>query len=69
MLALLDPLEKLQAFEDEGKSFERLALLEVMKTKPFGAVWDYFCMTEGTSVGEAFIAEIQEYEKEILLKR
>ena len=69
LYALLEPLESLKRYEAEGKNFERLALLEVMKTRPFGAVWDYFCMTEGVAVGEAYIGEIQSYEKEVLRKR
>ncbi len=69
LYALLEPLDTLKAYEDEGKNFERLALMELMKSKPFGAVWDYFCMKEGVPVGEEYIAEVQAYEKEILSKR
>jgi L-rhamnose isomerase len=69
LFALLEPIEILKKYETEGKNFERLATLEVMKTKPFGAVWDYFCLQQETPVGEDFIVEIQRYEKEILSKR
>jgi L-rhamnose isomerase len=69
LYALLEPLEKLKGYEDEGKNFERLALLELMKSKPFGAVWDYFCLQEGVPVGEEYIREVQVYEKEVLSKR
>lgn len=69
MIAMLEPTKTLIELEEAGKNFERLALLEELKTKPFGAVWDYWCMTENVPVGEKYIAEIQQYEKEVLLKR
>ena len=40
-----------------------------MKSKPFGAVWDHFCMQEGVPVGEDYITEVQSYESEVLSKR
>jgi len=69
MYALLEPLKMLTEFEIKGKNFERLAYLELMKTKPFGAVYDYYCMKNGKLAGEDYIREIQKYEKDILLKR
>ena len=69
MIAMLEPTATLVEYEEEGKNFERLALLEELKTKPFGAVWDYYCMKEGVPVSEAYIANIQEYEKDVLSKR
>jgi L-rhamnose isomerase len=67
--AMLEPAEILKKYENEGKSFERLATLEIMKTKPFGAVWDYFCLTQDVPVAEDYITDIQTYEKEVLMKR
>jgi len=69
LLALLDPIAKLREYEDNGQYFERLALLEEAKSKPFGAVWDYYCYTRGVAVGEQYIADIQKYEKEVTSKR
>ena len=69
LYALLEPLERLRAYENGKKNFERLALLEIMKSKPFGAVWDHFCMQEGVPVGEDYIEEVQSYESEVLSKR
>lgn len=69
MIAMLEPTETLIKYEAAGQNFERLALLEELKTKPFGAVWDYYCMTENVPVGESYIVEIQQYEKEVLAKR
>jgi L-rhamnose isomerase len=33
---------------------------------PFGAVWDYFCESQGVPVGEAWLAEVKTYERGIL---
>ncbi|MGE5411006.1 MAG: L-rhamnose isomerase [Clostridiales bacterium] len=67
--ALLEPTERLKELEVKGKYFERLALLDIMKAKPFGAVYDYYCMINNTPVGEDYICEVQEYENEVLSKR
>lgn len=69
MYALLEPVKMLADFEKSGKNFERLAYLELMKTKPFGAVYDYYCLVNGVPAGEDFIKEIQKYETNVLLKR
>ena len=69
MYAFLEPFKTLVKYEEEGKNFERLALLELLKSKPFGAVWDYYCLTSNVPVGEDYISEIAKYEKEVLVKR
>ncbi len=69
LFALLEPTEKLKKFEELGKNFERLAYLELLKTKPFGAIYDYYCLVNNIPVGEDYIAEIQKYETEELSKR
>jgi L-rhamnose isomerase len=69
MFAMLEPTAKLIETEEAGQNFERLAMLEELKSKPFGAVWDYYCLQNNVPVGEDFIAEIQQYEKEVLAKR
>ena len=67
--AFLEPLPLLRKYEDEGKLFQRLALLEEEKTLPFGAVYDYFNLKNNIPVGETFIAEVEKYENEVLSKR
>ncbi len=69
LFALLEPVKTLVKMEEQGKIFERLAMLELMKSKPFGIVWDYFCMKNNVAVGADYIDEIVKYEKEVLLKR
>ena len=69
LIAMLEPTAEIKKWEEAGKNFERLALLELMKTKPFGAVWNYYCMINDVPVGADFITAIQEYENEVLSKR
>jgi L-rhamnose isomerase len=69
MFALLEPVKMLREFENEGKNFERLAFLESMKTKPFGVVYDYFCLINNVPSGDDYIREIQKYERDVLMKR
>ena len=69
LYAMLEPVSKLKEYEEKGKYFERLALLEILKSKPFGAVWDYYCYKSGVPVGIEYIKEIEKYEKEILSGR
>jgi L-rhamnose isomerase len=69
LFALLEPGDVLLDYEEKGQFFERLAMLELLKTKPFGAIWDYYCMKNEVPVAQDFIAEIQQYEKDVLSKR
>ena len=65
LFALLEPTSMIRRWEEAGKNFERLAYLELMKTKPFGAVWNYYCLLSGVPVAGDLIADIQKYETEI----
>lgn len=69
MQALLEPLALLRKYEANEQFFERLALLEECKSLPWNAVWDMFCLKNEVPVGENFIAEIQQYEREVTSKR
>ena len=67
--ALLEPIARLREFEESGRNFERLALLEVAKSKPFGAVYDYYCLVNDVPAGEDHINEVADHEKRILINR
>lgn len=69
LIAALEPTTELIREEEAGNNFERLALLEELKTMPFGAVWDYYCMIENVPVGIGYIADIKAYEKTVLAIR
>jgi len=68
-IAMLDPIARLKRLELEGDYTSRLALMEESKTLPYSAVWDYHCLRQNVPVGEAWLAEIKTYEKEVLSKR
>jgi len=69
LAALLEPIGMMKELEISGNYTKRLALLEELKGMPFGAVWDYYCMTQGVPVGLGFMDEIQAYESGELAKR
>ncbi|NLJ43124.1 MAG: L-rhamnose isomerase [Bacteroidales bacterium] len=69
LFAMLEPTETLVKFEETGRTFERLSWLELLKSKPFGAVWDYYCLRSGVPAGQDYVEEIVKYEKEVLNKR
>ncbi|MFW5861224.1 MAG: L-rhamnose isomerase [Spirochaetota bacterium] len=69
LMALLEPTPGLLDYEEHDMLFERLAMLEELKTKPYGAVWDYYCLQQGVPVGEEYISTVQEYDKKVLIKR
>ena len=69
LLALLEPIERLRAVECEGDYTSRLALLEELKTLPFGAVWDYYCLTHNVPAGYLWLDAVKQYEQAVLAKR
>lgn len=69
LLALLEPAAELRRVEAEGDLTSRLALLEEIKTLPFGAVWDEYCQRQGVPVGSAWIKDVKAYEGKVLSKR
>jgi L-rhamnose isomerase len=69
MYAMLEPTKTLVAFEEKGSNFERLAYLEMLRTMPFGAVYDFYCLKNNALTGLDYINEIMKYEKDVLLKR
>ncbi|MHC4086268.1 MAG: L-rhamnose isomerase [Planctomycetota bacterium] len=69
LIALLEPAEKLREMEVSGDFTSRLAMLEEMKTMPFGAVWDYYCTKMEVAPAQAWLDEVKAYEKDVLSKR
>ena len=67
--ALLEPTATLRVLEAEGDYTGRLALLEELKTLPFGAVWDHYCDASGVPPGSAWLADIKTYEHQVLALR
>jgi len=69
LCALLEPNEMIKKAEEAGNNFKRLALFEIMKSKPFGAVYDYYCLKSNVPVAQDYIEDIEKYEVEVLRKR
>jgi len=68
LIALLEP-PAIKTAEASGDFTTRLALQEEAKTLPYAAVWDAYCESKGVPAGEAWLAEVKRYEKEVLSKR
>lgn len=69
LAALLDPTERLQALEREGRLGEKLALMEEQRCMPIGAVWDMLCLRADVPPGAAWIPAALDYEKNVLVQR
>jgi len=62
LYALLEPVEQLKEYEAEGDYFSRMALLEELKSMPWGAVWDRYCDENGVPNGLDLVKIVKEYE-------
>ena len=69
LVALLEPRDLLRQYEIEGDFSSRLALQEELKSMPFSAVWDYYCVQKNVPVGMDFMNVIKEYEQKELAAR
>ena len=67
--ALLEPAETFRKLQDQGDFTRLMVLREEMKTYPFGDIWDTYCAREQVPQGEAWLEEIERYEKQVLSKR
>ncbi len=69
LMALLEPISQLKSYEENNRFFERLALLEELKSMPFNAVWDQYCLTMDVPIRTNWISEIIKYENSVTFKR
>jgi len=69
LIALLEPTDILEEYENKNNLFARLAFIEALKIMPFGSVWDFYCKSKGVPLDVEYINEILKYEKEITSKR
>ena len=69
LIALLEPVASLRSAEGRMDYTRRLALFEETKTLPWGAVWEYYCLTEGMPIGMKWLDEVIKYEKDVLCER
>jgi L-rhamnose isomerase len=69
MYALLEPTDRMKEYENTQDYTARLAMLEELKSMPWNAVWDYYCLKHNVPVGYDWLYDVKEYEKDVLLKR
>jgi L-rhamnose isomerase len=69
LMALLEPIDVLRETERNGDFTSRLAILEELKSLPWSAVWDQFCFLSNVPVGEAWLADVKCYERDVLSGR
>jgi len=69
LIANLEPTEMLRNFEISGDYTSRLAMLEELKTLPFGAVWDEYCGRMNVPVGDQWLKEVKDYEAKAMSLR
>lgn len=67
--AMLEPAPMLRQVEADGDLTSRLALMEECKALPFGAVWDYYCLTHNVPAGPAWLDDVKSYESTVLAAR
>ncbi len=70
LMALLEPIDSSRQLElAEAISLLDWRMLEELKTLPFGAVWDYYCLKSSVPVGRAWLDAVKQYESGVLSKR
>ena len=63
LVALLEPAAKLREAEAGMDFTRRLALLEELKSLPWPAVWDYYCVQKDVPAGIEWLADVRRHEK------
>lgn len=69
LFALLEPAAMLKNAEDSGNYAARLGIFEELKSMPFGAVWNEYCARHNVPGGMDFLNAVEDYEKNVTLKR
>jgi L-rhamnose isomerase len=69
LTALLQPMERLRTYEEEGNTLAKLALREESKLLPVGAIWDYYCLQKDVPPRDYWMQDVVKYESEVLKKR
>ena len=69
LYALLTPNEAMKQMQDGGDFTSLLVRQEELKTLPFGEVWDEYCRRCGVPQDGAWLPEVKQYEKDVLMAR
>lgn len=68
--AMITPNELLKQLQDENRMTELMAMQEELKMSPFGDIWNEYCERCGVPAETCkWFAEVEKYEKDVLLKR
>ncbi len=67
--AMLEPVPMLHKAEDEKDFTLRLTLMDEFRSLPYNAVWEYYCMQKNIFTNEQWLADLKEYEKNVMFKR
>lgn len=67
LFALLQPDCTMKELQNRANSGKLMALMEEIKTAPFGDVWDEYLGRN--NLKNSYYADIEQYEKDVLLKR
>jgi len=69
LFALLEPIDALRKLEEEGRYYQRLALMEEIKSLPWGSVWEYYCRKNQVPGDRQWQRIVEDYEIKELSKR
>ncbi|MCF7855390.1 MAG: L-rhamnose isomerase [Candidatus Pacebacteria bacterium] len=69
LYALLEPTVQLREMAHADDLAGKLALLEELKSYPFGAVWDYHCLKHNAPVGPAWLDDMYAYDRMVIRNR
>lgn len=69
LMALLEPREQLRQAENSFDWTARLALMEEQKSKPWPAVWDYYCTSRQVASGSEWLRQVRTYERKVMSTR
>jgi L-rhamnose isomerase len=69
LIGLLEPAHLLRDAEQKMDFTRRLATFEELKSLPWGAVWDYYCLQKGAPAGLDWHEKIRQYESRVLAVR
>jgi L-rhamnose isomerase len=69
LIALLEPTARLRELEAANNFTARLAMLEELKSLPWGAIWDFYCVQQEVPPGLAWFDDVKSYERTVLAQR
>jgi len=69
LFAMLEPIGDIRKAELDMDFTKRLVMFEELKSLPWAAVWDYYCMKQNVAVGLDWFDEVKRYENDVLSKR